>query len=182
MAEAYLAAQSFKIISATLLRMGSYKARQKGNPKGNQIFQREKGGCERRNSMSKDFNEAVDVLFHKVDDLVSTKTVVGDAIVVGDMTPLPLIDVAVGAGVGAKESANAAGGMGARITPSAILMIRPDGVQLINVKNQDALSKLVDMAPGVVNKLNFGAVFSGRNKKERAQEEVKFEEETIIEE
>ena len=121
--------------------------------------------------MSKDFNEAVDVLFHKVDDLVSTKTVVGDAIVVGDMTLLPLIDVAVGAGVGAKESA-----------PSAILMIRPDGVQLINVKNQDALSKLVDMAPGVVNKLNFGAVFSGRNKKERAQEEVKFEEETIIEE
>ena len=70
--------------------------------------------------MSKDFNEAVDVLFHKVDDLVSTKTVVGDAIVVGDMTLLPLIDVAVGAGVGAKESANAAGGMGARITPSAI--------------------------------------------------------------
>ena len=130
--------------------------------------------------MSKDFNEAVDVLFHKVDDLVSTKTVVGDAIVVGDMTLLPLIDVAVGAGVGAKESA--AGGMGARITPSAILMIRPDGVQLINVKNQDALSKLVDMAPGVVNKLNFGAVFSGRNKKDRAQEEVKFEEETIIEE
>ena len=141
--------------------------------------------------MSKDFNEAVDVLFHKVDDLVSTKTVVGDAIVVGDMTLLPLIDVAVGAGVGAKESANAAGGMGARITPSAILMIRPDGVQLVikdgnirlvNVKNQDALSKLVDMAPGVVNKLNFGAVFSGRNKKDRAQEEVKFEEETIIEE
>ena len=129
--------------------------------------------------MSKDFNEAVDVLFHKVDDLVSTKTVVGDAIVVGDMTLLPLIDVAVGAGVGAKESANAAG---ARISPSAILMIRPDGVQLINVKNQDALSKLIDMAPGVVNKLNFGAVFSGRNKKDRAQEEVKFEEETIIEE
>ena len=114
--------------------------------------------------MSKDFNEAVDVLFHKVDDLVSTKTVVGDAIVVGDMTLLPLIDVAVGAGVGAKESANAA------------------GVQLINVKNQDALSKLIDMASGVVNKLNFGAVFSGRNKKDRAQEEVKFEEETIIEE
>ena len=77
--------------------------------------------------MSKDFNEAVDVLFHKVDDLVSTKTVVGDAIVVGDMTLLPLIDVAVGAGVGAKESANAASGMGARISPSAILMIRPDG-------------------------------------------------------
>ncbi len=130
--------------------------------------------------MSKDFNEAVNVLFDKVDDLVSTKTVVGEAIVVGDLTLLPLIEVAVGAGVGAKESASAAGGVGAKITPSAILAITPNGTHLINVKNQDAITKLIDMAPGVVNKLNFGSVFSGRNKKDDT-EAVKFEEETIIE-
>ena len=128
--------------------------------------------------MSKDFNEAVNVLFDKVDDLVSTKTVVGEAIVVGDLTLLPLIEVAVGAGVGAKENDNAAGGVGAKITPSAILAITPNGTHLINVKNQDAITKLIDMAPGVVNKLNFGSVFSGRNKD---KEEVKFEEETIVE-
>lgn len=132
--------------------------------------------------MGKDFNEAVEVLFHKVDDLVSTKTVVGEAIVVGDLTLLPLIDVSVGAGVGTKESANAAGGVGAKITPSAILLIHPNGTQLINVKNQDALTKLIDMAPGVVNKLNFGSVFSGRNKGAESKTEVKFEEETIVEE
>ena len=131
--------------------------------------------------MSKDFNEAVNVLFDKVDDLVSTKTVVGEAIVVGDLTLLPLIEVAVGAGVGAKENDNAAGGVGAKITPSAILAISPNGTHLINVKNQDAITKLIDMAPGVVNKLNFGSVFSGRNKN-NAAEEVKFEEETIVEE
>ena len=128
--------------------------------------------------MSKDFNEAVNVLFDKVDDLVSTKTVVGEAIVVGDLTLLPLIEVAVGAGVGTKEAVNAAGGVGAKITPSAILAITPNGTHLINVKNQDAITKLIDMAPGVVNKLNFGSVFSGRNKD---KEEVKFEEETIVE-
>lgn len=132
--------------------------------------------------MGKDFNEAVEVLFHKVDDLVSTKTVVGEAIVVGDLTLLPLIDVSVGAGVGTKESANAAGGVGAKITPAAILLIHPNGTQLINVKNQDALTKLIDMAPGVVNKLNFGSVFSGRNKNAEPKTEVKFEEETIVEE
>ena len=131
--------------------------------------------------MSKDFNEAVNVLFDKVDDLVSTKTVVGEAIVVGDLTLLPLIEVAVGAGVGAKENDNAAGGVGAKITPSAILAITPNGTYLINVKNQDAITKLIDMAPGVVNKLNFGSVFSGRNKDKEAKEEVKFEEETIVE-
>lgn len=132
--------------------------------------------------MSKDFNEAVDTLFQKVDDLVSTKTVVGEAIVVDNITLLPLIEVAVGAGVGAKESVNAAGGMGAKITPSAILMIHPGGTQLINVKNQDALTKLIDMAPGVVNKLHFGSIFTGRKKDAESKEEVKFEEETIVEE
>lgn len=132
--------------------------------------------------MSKNFNEAVNVLFDKVDDLVSTKTVVGEAIVIGELTLLPLIEVAVGAGVGAKESDNAAGGMGAKITPSAILAITPHGTQLINVKNQDALTKLIDMAPGVADKLNFGAVFTGRKKKAEPKTEVHFEEETIVEE
>ena len=129
--------------------------------------------------MSKDFNEAVNVLFDKVDDLVSTKTVVGEAIEEGDLTLLPLIEVSVGAGVGTKEAANAASGVGAKITPSAILAITPNGTHLINVKNQDAITKLIDMAPGVVNKLNFGSVFSGRNKDKDT--EVKFEEETIVE-
>ncbi|WP_312044647.1 GerW family sporulation protein [Anaerotignum sp.] len=131
--------------------------------------------------MGKDFKESVDVLFNKVEDLVSTKTVVGEAITIGDITLLPLIEVAVGAGAGAKENVNAAGGVGARITPSAVLVIQNGSVQTINVKNQDAISKLIDMAPGVVNKLNFGAVFGNRDKKE-PQEDVKFEEEVIIEE
>ncbi|AMJ39826.1 MULTISPECIES: GerW family sporulation protein [Anaerotignum] len=131
--------------------------------------------------MGKDFKESVDVLFNKVEDLVSTKTVVGEAITIGDLTLLPLIEVAVGAGAGAKENVNAAGGVGARITPSAVLVIQNGSVQTINVKNQDAVSKLIDMAPGVVNKLNFGAVFGNRDKKE-PQEDVKFEEEVIIEE
>lgn len=131
--------------------------------------------------MGKDFNESVNVLFNKVEDLVSTKTVVGEAIVIGDLTLLPLIEVAVGAGAGAKENINAAGGVGAKITPSAVLVIQNGNVQTINIKNQDAVSKLIDMAPGVVNKLNFGSVFGNRDKKD-SQEDIKFEEEVVVEE
>lgn len=130
--------------------------------------------------MSKDFNESVQVLFDKVDDLVSTKTVVGDAIQSDGITILPLIEVSVGAGLGAKEGVNAAGGMGARITPTAILVIHAGGVQTINLKNQDAVSKLIDMAPGIVNKLNFGAIFKNRN--QQTEPDVSFEEEIIVEE
>ena len=112
--------------------------------------------------MSKEFDTSLDVLFGKVDELVSTKTVVGEAIVIGDVTLLPLIEVGVGVGLGGKDSGGSAGGMGARITPSAV-------------------SKLIDMAPGVVNKLNFGAVF-GHKKEEKPEPEVKFEEELVVEE
>ena len=129
--------------------------------------------------MGKEFDASLDVLFAKVDDLVSTKTVVGEAIVIGDLTLLPLIEVGVGVGLGGKESGGSAGGMGARITPSAVLAIQGGSVQLINIKNQDAVSK----APGVVNKLNFGAVFGGGKKeKQEPEETVTFEEELVVEE
>ena len=105
----------------------------------------------------------------------------GEAIVIGDVTLLPLIEVGVGVGLGGKDSGGSAGGMGARITPSAVLAIQNGSVQLINIKNQDAVSKLIDMAPGVVNKLNFGAVF-GHKKEEKPEPEVKFEEELVVEE
>ncbi len=50
---------------------------------------------------------------------------------------------------------NGVGGLGAKITPSSVLVIQDGSVQLINIKNQDSLSKLIDMVPGLVSKLNF---------------------------
>lgn len=61
--------------------------------------------------MGKEFDASLDVLFAKVDDLVSTKTVVGEAIVIGDLTLLPLIEVGVGVGLGGKESGGSAAEM-----------------------------------------------------------------------
>ena len=133
--------------------------------------------------MGKGFDTSLNVLFDKVEDIVSTKTIIGDAITLGDLTLLPLIEVSVGVGVGAKEGEkeDAAGGMGAKITPSAVLVIQNGNVQMINIKNQDAVNKLIDMAPGIASKLNFSAIFGNRNQKE-AKEEVKFEEEIVTEE
>ena len=141
-------------------------------------------------SMSNSFQESLNTLFEKMEDFVSTKTVVGDAITVGDIVLIPLIEVSVGVGAGGREEGDkgakdtSAGGMGARIIPSAILAVVHGNVQLINVKNQDAVSKLIDMAPGVVSKLNFGSVFGKKSAEEKARpkEEVKFEEKIVVEE
>lgn len=133
-------------------------------------------------TMSKGFDTSLNVLFDKVEDIVSTKTIIGDAITLGDLTLLPLIEVSVGVGVGTKEGQkeDSAGGMGAKITPSAVLVIQNGNVQMINIKNQDAVNKLIDMAPGIASKLNFSAIFGKRN--EKKEPEVKFEEEIVTEE
>ncbi len=135
--------------------------------------------------MSKSFNESLEVLFDKMEDFVSTKTVVGDSIVLGDVTLVPIIEVSVGLGAGGGDNdkkGGGGGGFGAKITPSAVIAITNGNIKLINIKNQDAISKLIDMAPGVVSKLNFTSVFGNRNKNNENKENIKFEEETIVEE
>ena len=66
--------------------------------------------------MGKGFDTSLNVLFDKVEDIVSTKTIIGDAITLGDLTLLPLIEVSVGVGMGTKEGQkeDSAGGMGDR--------------------------------------------------------------------
>ena len=46
------------------------------------------------------FNTTVESLFKGMDGFITTKTVVGDAIHVGDTIILPLVDVSFGVGAG----------------------------------------------------------------------------------
>ena len=105
--------------------------------------------------MNNNFDTTVESLFKGMDSFISTKTVVGDAVTIGDTIILPLVDVSFGVGAGAfsgEKKQNAGGGMGAKITPSAILVISGGVTKLVNVKNQDAITKAMDMAPDLINK------------------------------
>lgn len=103
-------------------------------------------------------NGVVESLLKGMDTVLSTKTVVGEATKIGDTIILPLVDVSFGVGAGAglngeKKSQNGAGGIGGKMTPSAVLVIGKDGSsKLVNIKNQDAVTKILDMIPDVVNK------------------------------
>ena len=103
-----------------------------------------------------DFGTTVEALFKGLDGFLNSKTVVGEPIKVGDDILLPLADVSFGIGAGAfsgSQKDNGGGGMGAKMSPSAILRIASDGTtQLINLRSQDAVSKILDMAPGIVSR------------------------------
>ena len=104
--------------------------------------------------MNNNFDTTVQSLFKGMDSFITTKTVVGEAVTIGDTTLLPLVDVSFGVGAGAMEgnTNSAGGGMGGKMSPSAVLVIGPNGTRLVNVRNQDALTKILDMVPDLADK------------------------------
>ena len=103
------------------------------------------------------FQGVVESLLRGMDTVLSTKTVVGEATKIGDTIILPLVDVSFGVGAGAgsngqKSSSSGAGGLGGKMTPSAVLVIKDNAVKLVNIKNQDAVTKVLDMIPDLVDK------------------------------
>ena len=127
------------------------------------------------------FHATVESLFKGMDSFITTKTVVGDAVHIGDTIILPLVDVSFGVGAGiftGKDKNNGGGGMGGKIMPSAVLVIANGTRKLVNVKNQDGITKILDMVPDFVNK------FTSKNEKEvdeGAKEMAKEEMESILE-
>lgn len=105
------------------------------------------------------FNNTVESLFKGMDSFITTKTVVGDAIHIGDTIILPLVDVSFGVAAGAfsqEKKNNDAGGVGGKINPSAVLVIQNGVTKLVNIKNQDGMTKILDMVPDFINKFTSG--------------------------
>lgn len=105
----------------------------------------------------KEFQGVVESLLKGMDSVLSTKTVVGEATTIGDTIILPLVDVTFGVGAGAgandqKGASSGAGGLGGKMTPSAVLVIKDGAVKLVNIKNQDTVTKILDMVPDIVDK------------------------------
>ena len=111
-------------------------------------------------NMNSNFDATVSSLFKGMDHFISSKTVVGDAITVGNTIILPLVDVTFGVGAGAASSDrknNGGGGLGGKISPSAVLVIKDGNIRLVNVKNKDAVTKVLDMIPDFVDKFTSGS-------------------------
>ena len=119
------------------------------------------------------FNATVESLFKGMDSFLTTKTVVGDAVRFEDGTIiLPLIEVTFGVGAGAfsgDKKNSAGGGLGGKITPSAVLVIQNGSSKVVNVREKDSVGKILDMVPDIVNKF----VGNPRKKNDNMDEKIK---------
>ena len=101
------------------------------------------------------FSGVVESLLKGMDTVLSTKTVVGEATKIGDTIILPLVDVTFGVGAGASKGEKKNGGMGGmsgKMTPSAVLVIKNGQTKLVNIKNQDTVTKFLDLIPDLVDR------------------------------
>ena len=133
------------------------------------------------------FDNTVKALFDGADQVLSTKTVVGEPQVIGDTIIVPLVDVSFGMGAGTfgkDKSDSGAGGIGGKMLPSAVLLIRNGDTRLINVRNRDALTMALDMVPNAVDRISSLISNNGKNDPvmEKAYNEANISEEAVREE
>lgn len=139
-------------------------------------------------SDSTNVKDILDTMFKGMDGFVNSKTVVGEPVKVGDATLIPLIEVSCGMGAGGyvkeKDAKNGDGGAGAlssKITPTAILVLQGGNTKLVNIKNQDAITKLLDMLPETIDKITGGSRISKSAQAAADEMAEKAESETVVE-
>lgn len=107
-----------------------------------------------------------EALFNNLQKFLKTETVVGTPIKIEETTIIPLITVTFGCGSGSGNKADSTIkelgitgeglGAGAKISPTAIIVVRSDEVSLLPVKDKVSTGSLLDMVPEIVSKLNLG--------------------------
>lgn len=111
--------------------------------------------------MAFNLNENVNTLFESLEKFLTSKTVVGEPIHIGEVTLVPIINLAFGVGTGGGDGIDdkgskglgAGGGVGAKASPTAIIVIKGDRVEMLPIKSSNGLEKLIDMVPEIVSKV-----------------------------
>ena len=105
------------------------------------------------NNKDKNSGTVIQSLLQGMDSVLSSKTVVGEPSHIGDTIILPLVDITFGVGAGSSAKGGDGGGMSGKVSPSAVLVIKNGTTKLVNVKNQDAITKVIDLVPDMFDRI-----------------------------
>lgn len=102
------------------------------------------------------FNSVVNSLLDGMEGFLSSKTVVGEPVVVKDTILIPFVDVSFGVGAGTfrgDKKDNGAGGLTGKMSPTAVLVVQNNSTRVINIKDTSTVTKIIDMVPEIMNKI-----------------------------
>ena len=127
------------------------------------------------------FQTSVRELLTGLDGFVSTRSVVGEPIRMGEATLIPLMDIQIGVGAGSYggKSSGSAGGLGATIKPSSMLLLQDGKVKLIRITNEETVMKVIDAIPEVIDRVKGAIMKTDRKVDQKAEEELRKDAEKI---
>lgn len=113
-------------------------------------------------------NELMAETIRRIRDAVDANTVVGETIVAGEVTLVPVSKISFGFGTGGSEFGGKApkalgenpfgggGGAGVKVIPVCFLVVNGTSVKVLPVDAapETSLDRVVDMIPDVVNKIS----------------------------
>ena len=127
-------------------------------------------------------NELMAETIRRIREVVDANTVVGEPIVAGEITLVPVSKISFGFGTGGSEFGGKApkplgenpfgggGGAGVKVTPVCFLVVNGTSVKVLAVDAapETSLDRVVDMIPDVVNKIT-GLMEEKKAKKQEAE-------------
>ncbi len=95
-------------------------------------------------------------LFEDFKSMISTESVVGEPIYLGDAVIVPFVDVSFGFGSGTTGPDGKSGGEagGGKMVPTAVLILKGERVELFSIKNAastTAVDKVLNMVPEIIS-------------------------------
>ncbi|MGE5580531.1 MAG: GerW family sporulation protein [Bacillota bacterium] len=107
--------------------------------------------------------ELLRVSVTQLEKFLSTKTVVGEPIVIGDVTLVPVQTVSFGYGSGGGEGGDekqkgsgGGGGAGANMKPIAIVAVKGTDVQVYTLGKKGIVDNIAAMIPDALSKIKLG--------------------------
>jgi uncharacterized spore protein YtfJ len=112
-----------------------------------------------------DLERLIKTTMGEIEKLVNTKTLVGEPIVIGDNTLIPLISVGFGFGAGSNsgistakekgEMSGAGSGGGAGVKPIAVIVVNKQEVKVEPIMSgvSGAIEKITENAPKTIEKI-----------------------------
>ena len=103
--------------------------------------------------------ESIDQMFDKFENFIKNKTVIGEPFQIGDITLIPTLSISFGMGSGSEEKISSkkcggdGAGMGGRVMPIAMIVIKNGEISILPIKKNTGLDKLIDMVPELMDKI-----------------------------
>ena len=116
--------------------------------------------------MALNFSEDASVMFEKLEKFFTSKTVVGEPIILGDVTLIPLLNISFGLGLGGGDGTDEKGnkgmgggsGVGAKAVPTAVLVVKNGTVEVLPIAHRGGLEKLLELVPDIMEKVDLSGI------------------------